>query len=197
VLPALSEASRASRRLVTLQVQLLDPGSEAAWRDYLDWAGFGSGPATRRQLEIEVYATILAVCVQRKGNRWLRPHIRFSEFAAGRELDLTDDQLIVTEPGRPERAVFASLREQPYQSGEREFEDGWYQAKPTDLKLQAVGWSSLDDAGSIPRYKILNLFRELALPTPAFTDGDLDAIVERLNGYETHGDDPSGGVDSA
>lgn len=197
VLPELSAAALASRRTVRLQVQLLDPGDESAWRRYQDWARPGVDPDAQRQLQIEIYATVLAVCLQRKANRRLLPRIRFSAFAAARQLDLTDDQLFLTEPGRPERAVPASLREQSYERYEREFDDGWSQAKPTDLKLQAVDWSPLDDGGSIARYKILNLFRELALPTPAFTGGELDAIVERLNGHETCSDDPSGGVDSA
>jgi len=197
VLPELARASRESRRSINLRVELLDPASEAACREYREWTGSGSVPDARRLLEIEIYATVLAVCVERKRNRKLHPRIRFSQYFTARQLDLSDEWLVVTESGHAEQAAIrVSTREQLYRRYEREFEDGWDQAKPTDLKLQAVDWSPLYDGEFIPRYNILNLFRELDLPPPEFTDGDLFAIVERLNGDGTYGDDPSGGVDS-
>lgn len=197
VLPELARASRETRRSISLRVELLDPANELACREYREWTGSGSVPDARRLLEIEIYATILAVCLERKRNRKLHPRIRFSAYFTARQLDLSDDRLILTEAGYAEQAaMMLSTREQLYRSYEREFEDGWDHAKPTDLKLQAVDWSPLYDGEFIPRYNIINLFRELDLPTPEFTDGDLLAIVERLNGDGTYGDDPSGGVDS-
>ena len=197
VLPELARASRDGRRSINLRIELLDPSSELACREYQDWTGSPSVPDARRLLEIEIYATILAVCLERKRNRKLHPRIRFSTFFTARQLDLSDDWLILTEPGPAEQAAIrVSTREQLYRRYEREFEDGWDQAKPTDLKLQAVDWSPLYDGEFIPRYNILNLYRELDLPTPEFTDGDLYAIVERLNGDGAYGDDPSGGVDT-
>lgn len=197
VLPELTRASRDARRSISLRVELLDPASETACRHYRDWAGLDSVPEARWLLEIEIYATILAVCLERKRNRRLHPRIRLSAFFTAHQVDLTDDRLILTEPGQPERAFTVSTREQLYRSYAREFELGWDQAKPTDLKLQAVDWSPLNDGEFIRGYSILNLYRELDLPTPEFTDGDLQAIVERLYGHGTYGDDPSGGVDSA
>jgi hypothetical protein len=198
VLPELARACRDTRRSISLRVELLDPASELACREYREWTGSDSVPDARRLLEIEIYATVLAVCLERKRNRRLHPRIRFSPYFTARQLDLSDDWLIVTESGHEERAAIrVSTREQLYRRYEREFEDGWDQAKPTDLKLQAVDWAPLYDGEFIPRYNILNLYRELDLPTPEFTDGDLFAILERLNGDRTYSDDPSGGVDSA
>ena len=197
VLPELARASRDTRRSIGLRVMLLDPANEVACWRYRDWAGFDSVAEARRGLEVEVYATILAVCIERKRSRKLHPHIRFSGTFAPDQLDLADDRPILAEPGHAEQAITASLREQLYQRCEREFEAGWAKAKPTELKLQAVDWSPLYDGEFIPRYNILNLYRELDLPTPEFTDGDLAAIVERLDGHGFHSDDPSGGVDSA
>jgi len=197
VLPELARASRDTRRSISLRVELLDPASEAACRHYLDWAGADALPDPRRQLEIETYATVLAVCLERKRSRKLHPHIRFLTSFTAHQVDLTGDRLILSEPGHAEQAVTASTRGQLYRSYEREFEAGWDQAKPTDLKLQAVDWSPLYDGEFIPRYNILNLYRELDLHVPEFTDGDLDAIVERLDGHGTYYDGLSGGVESA
>jgi hypothetical protein len=196
VLPELAKASRDARRSISLRVELLDPANEIACRHYRDWVGFNSVPDARRLLEIEIYATILAVCLERKRNRKLHPRIRLSAIFTAHQVDLTDDRLILTEPGHAEQAVTASTREQLYRSYAREFEVGWDQAKPTDLKLQAVDWSPLYDGEFIRGYNILNLYRELDLPTPEFTGGDLEAIVERLYGHGTYSDDPPGGVDS-
>ena len=197
VLPELSAASGAARRHVEIRVELLDPANELACRHYRSWAGFSSLPGAQRQLEIEIYATILAVCLERRKNKKLHGHIRLSSFFTAHQVDLTDNRLILTEPGHAEQAITADQREQLYQRYEREFDAGWDQARPRELKLRAVEWSSLRDGVSIPGYRILNLCRELDLPTPAFSDDDLRAIVERLDGHEEYSDDPSGGVDSA
>ena len=197
VLPQLSAAAGAARRHVEVRVELLDPANEVACRRYRDWAGFNSVLGAQRLLEIEIYATVLAVCQERKANKKLHARICFSSSFPAYQIDLTDNRLVLTGPGHAEQAVTAFQREQLYRSYEREFDVGWDQARPTELKLQAVEWSPLRDGESIPGYRILNLCRELDLPTPAFTDGDLRAIVERLESHENYSDDPSGGVDSA
>jgi len=197
VLPELSAAAYAARRHVELEVELLDPANEVACRHYRDWAGFDSVPDAQRLLEIEIFSTVLAVCLARRTNSKLHAHIRFSAFFAAHQVDLTDNRLILTRPGRAEQAITAFQREELYRSYDREFNVGWDQARPTELKLRAVDWSPLRDGQAIPGYRFLILCRELDLPTPAFTDDDLRAIVERLDGHENYSDDPSGGVDSA
>lgn len=197
VLPELSAAAGTAGRHVQVKVELLDPANEVACRHYRDWAGFNSVLDAQRLLEIEIFATILAVCQERKANKKLHAHIRFSPSFPAHQIDLTDNRLVLTGPGHAEQAVTAFQREQLYRSYEREFDVGWDQARPTELKLRAVEWSPLRDGESIPGYRILNLCRELDLPTPAFTDDDLRAIVERLESHEKYSDDPSGGVDSA
>jgi len=91
----------------------------------------------------------------------------------------------------------ATPGDQLYQSYLSEFEVGWSQALSTKLPLQAVDWSPLHDGDLIPHRNILNLFRELHLPILDFTDGDVEAIVERLDSDEADSGDPSGGVDTA
>jgi hypothetical protein len=197
VLPELAAGFRDRGRSIDLRVVLLDPANEVACWRYRDWAGLGSVAEARRLLEVEVYATVLAVCIERKRSRKLHPHIRFSGSFSPEQVDLADDRPILAEPGHAEQAITTSLREQLHQRCEREFEADWAKAKSSDLKLQAVDWSPLYDGEFIPGYNILNLFRELDLPTPEFTDGDLVAIIERLDGNGFHSDDPSGGIDSA
>lgn len=197
VLPELSAASREARRSVKLHVELLDPANELACRQYRSWAGLNSVPDAQRMLEIEIYATILAVCLERKRNRRLHSEIRFSPFFTAHQVDIGDDVLVLFPAGGAEPVSTATPGDQLYQSYLRDFEAGWSQAYSTKLPLHAVDWSPLNDGDLIPRRNILNLFRELHLPAPQFADGDFDAIVERLYGHETESDDPSGGVDSA
>jgi hypothetical protein len=147
-------------------------------------------------LQIETYATIIAVCLERKENRRLHAHIRLSALFSAQQVDLTDDRLILTPAGHAEQAAMVRFREQFFHSYERELGEAWERAKRTDIKLQAVEWSSLCDGERIRGYHITNLLKELHLPVPEFTDGDLIAIVERLDGHEAHGGDLSRGVDS-
>lgn len=191
VLPELSTASRASRRPVKLHIELLDPTNEVACRQYCAWAGLNSAPIAQRALEIEIYTTILAVCVERKRNRRLHPEIRFSAFFAAQQVDISDDLLMLYPAGGAGPVSTAMPGDELYQSYLSKFELSWSRAFATKLPLQAVGWSPLHDGNRIPPRNILNLYHELHLPTPEFTDGDLRAIVERLEGDEAESGDPS------
>lgn len=196
VLPELSAASRALRRPITLQVELLNAANDSACRDYGKHFGLDGVDSARRELQIETYATILAVCRERKENRKLHAHIRLSALFSAQQVDLTDDRLILTPTGHSEQAAMARFREQFFHSYERELSEAWERARRTDLKLQAVDWSPLDDGRQIRGYHIVNLLNELHLPVPEFTDGEIVAIVERLDGHEAHGGDLSRGVDA-
>jgi hypothetical protein len=197
VLPELSAASRVTPRSVRLRVELLDPESDSACRRYGAWAGLNSVADARRTLMVEVYATVLAVCLERKRSRRLHPEIRFSTFPTTHHVDISDDLLVLSPAGGGEPVCTATPRDPLYQSYVREFEAGWGQAHAAKLRLQAVEWSPLHDGDLIPRRNILNLFRELHLPTIDLADGDVDAIVERLTSHDTESDDPPGGVVSA
>lgn len=196
VLPELSAASRALRRPVTLEIELLNAANDTACRDYGAHVGLSGLEAARRQLQIETYATVLAVCLERKDNRRLHAHIRFSPLFSAQQVDLTDNRLILTPTGHAEQAAMVRFREQFFHSYERELGEAWERARRTDIKLQAVDWSPLFDGEHIRDYHITNLLKELHLPVPEFTDDELFAIVERLDGHESHGGDPSRGVDS-
>jgi hypothetical protein len=196
VLPELSAASRALRRPITLQVELLNAANDAACREYGAYVGVDGVDAARRQLQIETYATILAVCLARKENRRLHAHIRLSPLFSAQQVDLTDNRLILTPAGHAEQAAMVRFREQFFHSYERELGEAWERAKRTELKLQVVDWSPLFDGERIRGYHIVNLLKELHLPVPEFTDADLTGIVERLDGHEAHGGDLSRGVDA-
>lgn len=196
VLPELSAASRALRRPITLQVELLNAANDAACREYGAHIGVPGVEAARRRLQIETYATIIAVCLERKDNRRLHAHIRLSALFSAQQVDLTDDRLLLTPAGHAEQAAMMRFREQYFHSYERELGDAWERARRTDLKLQAVDWSPLFDGERIRGYHIVNLLRELHLPVPEFTDAELQGIVERLDGHESHGGDLPRGVDA-
>jgi hypothetical protein len=196
VLPGL--CASAVRRSVRLHVELLDPANEVACRQYRDWAGMDSAPNAQRALEIEICATILAVCAARKRSPRLHPEIRFFAFFTADQVDISDDLLVLSSADSARPVSTATSHGPLYHSYLREFDVGWsHQARSSRLSLRAVEWSPLYDGELIPARNILNLFRELHLPAAHFTDGDMDAIVERLDGHETESDDPSGGVDSA
>jgi hypothetical protein len=197
VLPVLSASSRDSRRPVTLHVDLLDPANKEACRNYRDWAGLKSVQDAQRTLTIEIYATVLAVCIERKRVRWLHPEIRFSRNFTAHQVDISDDLLVLSPADVSEPVCTAPQYDPLYASCLRNFEARWKQAHSNKLPLQVVQWSPLHDGERIPRRNILNLFRELHLPAIDFTDGDVDAIVERLNSHDTESDDSSGGVGSA
>lgn len=195
VLPELSAAAREGR-YVTLQVELLDPRNEVACSHYRDWARLNlSWSNARRQLEIEIHATILALCLERKANSRLRPDIRFSAFFAAHQFDISDDLVVLTPADQPGRSERAGSDHQLYGSYAREFDAGWAQAGR--LRLQAVRWSPLDTRGALSVHHVRNLFKELNLPARSFTDEELRSIVERLDIDDDEGDDPRRGVDSA
>lgn len=195
VLDELSAATRAGRH-VNLQVELLDPGNELACGHYRDWARHNlpwSDP--RRQPELEVHATVLALCLERKTNNRLRPDVRFCAFFDADQLDLSDGLVMLTRAQDPGRTETASLDDPLYHGYVRAFDAGWIQA--ARLRLQAVRWSPLDTSGPPAVHHVRNLFKELDLPGRDFTDEELRSIVERLDIDDGEGDDPRRGVDSA
>jgi hypothetical protein len=195
VLPELSAGSRHHDR-VTLQVELLDPGNEVACGHYREWARFNlSWSSARRQPELEIHATILALCLERKANSRLRPELRFSTFFSARQLDIGDDLVVLSSAETPDRSRAAAAHDPFYGSYVREFDSGWAQA--AKLSLSPVRWSPLDTRGPLSIHHVRNLFKELNLPGRTYTDEELRSIVERLDIDDDEGDDPRRGVDSA
>jgi hypothetical protein len=195
VLPELSAGSRHHGH-VSLQVELLDPRNEVACSHYREWARLNlSWSNPRRDLEIEIHATILALCLERKANSRLRPDIRFSAFFAAHQLDISEQLVVLTPADDPGRSRAAGLDDPIYGSYVREFDAGWAQA--SRLRLSPVRWSPLDTRGTLSVDHVRNLFKELDLPGRAFTDEELRSIVERLDIDDDQGDDPRRGVDSA
>ena len=195
VLPELSAASR-HHGYLSLQVELLDPRNEVACSHYREWARLNlSRSNARRQLEIEIHATILALCLERKANSRVRPDIRFSAFFAAHQLDISDELVVLTPADDPGRSQAASVDDHLYRSYLREFDAGWAQA--TRLRLAPVRWSPLEGRGRLSTRHVRNLFKELGLPGCTFTDEELRSIVERLDIDDDEGDDARRGVDSA
>lgn len=194
VLPELSVGSR-HHAPVTLQVELLDPRNEVACGHYREWARLNlSWTNARRAPELEVHATVLAVCLERKANSRVRPDVRFSAFFSAQQLDLSEELVVLTAAEDPGRSRVAGADERLYGSYSREFDAGWAQARR--LRLSPVRWSPLEDRGELSIHRVRNLFKELDLPGRGYTDEELRSIVERLD-VDDEGDDPRRGVDSA
>ena len=199
VLPELDAASRTERRRITLQVTLLDPADENACREYLEWIrSHGRSAATLQSLENDIYATIVAICVEFKINPQLfHPEVRFSQTICDYHFDISDDMLVLTRTAEPGTSESAPSGDLDYRRFCREFDAGW-SALPK-LNVNRTKWSYLpmNDRELLKREHIRNLFKELSLPAHAFEDERLDAILERLVHDDGEGDDRRRGVDSA
>lgn len=184
-LPELSIASRIHGP-VNLEVELLGPNDEALCRHYRAWAGDEPSPISpRRRLEIEIHATILALCLERKANSRLRLDIRFSASFAAHQLDLSDELAMLTPVAQPQVARATPASGHLYAGYVREFEAGWVQARR--LRLAPVRWSPLETRGEPTTYQVRGLFRELDLPGRTFTDEELRFLLERLGPNDQSG----------
>jgi hypothetical protein len=181
-LPRCVEIARQEGRPLRVQLEVVDPTDDALCDAYARLrATPAAGEAARdgdwTRERVEVYATILAVCLHRqKFGNFLTVEIGFSRVVSTFRWDLSRSCAILTQEGSPTASLIFDNDRPHYRSLDRELVASFNQARK--LHLDTIDTVRLAEPPSTEEVRRLFTAVGLALPS-SFGERDVTEIVRK------------------
>ncbi|AYF77196.1 hypothetical protein D7D52_29020 [Nocardia yunnanensis] len=181
-LPYFLERARAEHQLLTVQVEILDPGNEqlcqaeALYRNSLQPRGDANGrPWTADRIRKQSYATVLACAWYRQQSEFLTVDLALSSALTTYRWDMSDDVVIMNQRGANTPALLFEHGKTQYSDLARELAVSFKQGRPIALGRD----TELRPPSEPTIVQTRRVLDQVGLPLPSvYTDDDVVEIVE-------------------